>query len=122
MNFVTESINLGKLVITHESSVSVPGWSGAGYAVLDPDTNTGAWMISGGNNGGESSLLEDFASMLILWANSDNASTTFKRLANFAGFAFGFVGDFVELLNAEGCGLGDAAGGESKWSESLILG
>jgi hypothetical protein len=32
--------------------VSVPGWSGAGYIILDPETGSGAFKIGGGQNGG----------------------------------------------------------------------
>jgi hypothetical protein len=49
---IRASIAAGKTVITHSSAVSVPGWSGAGYAILDPETGSGAWKISGGANGG----------------------------------------------------------------------
>lgn len=52
MNEIRSSLNVGKVVITHTDRVSVPGWSGAGYVILDPDTNVGAWKISGGSNGG----------------------------------------------------------------------
>jgi hypothetical protein len=30
----------------------VPGWTGAGYIILDPATGAGAWKITGGANGG----------------------------------------------------------------------
>ncbi len=33
---------------THTSSVSVPGWSGVGYIVIDPKSGDGAYVISGG--------------------------------------------------------------------------
>jgi hypothetical protein len=41
----------GKEVITHTDAVSVPGWSGAGYIILDPTTGNGAYKIGGGANG-----------------------------------------------------------------------
>ncbi len=37
---------------THTSSVSVPGWSGAGYIVIDPKSGDGAYVISGGGSNG----------------------------------------------------------------------
>jgi len=49
---IQSSVNVGKYVITHTDNVSVPGWSGAGYAVIDPLTGSDAYMISGGENGG----------------------------------------------------------------------
>jgi hypothetical protein len=30
----------------------VPGWTGAGYVIYDPNTVSGAWKIAGGQNGG----------------------------------------------------------------------
>lgn len=52
MNEIIASVNTGKLVMTHTDAVSIPGWTGAGYVIIDPETNVGAWKISGGTNGG----------------------------------------------------------------------
>jgi hypothetical protein len=52
MDEIEASLNAGKEVITHTDAVSVTGWSGAGYIILDPDTGAGAYKISGGANGG----------------------------------------------------------------------
>jgi len=50
---IRASLTVGKTVITHTDAVSIPGgWSGAGYIILDPETNVGAWKIGGGLNGG----------------------------------------------------------------------
>lgn len=49
---IRNALNAGKEVITHTDAVSVPGWSGAGYLILDPVTGDGAYKISGGGNGG----------------------------------------------------------------------
>ena len=49
---IQSSVNAGKYVITHTDNVSVPGWSGAGYAIIDPTTGSDAYLISGGENGG----------------------------------------------------------------------
>lgn len=38
-------------MITHTDAVIVPGWSGAGYIILDPITGEGAYKIGGGQNG-----------------------------------------------------------------------
>ncbi len=43
---------LGYTVTVHEREVSVPGWTGTGYIVIDPVTGDGAYLISGGGNGG----------------------------------------------------------------------
>jgi len=49
---IRSEVAKGKEVTTHADNVSVPGWSGAGYIIIDPRTGEGAYMISGGSNGG----------------------------------------------------------------------
>lgn len=49
---IRQALNSGKEVITHTHPISVPGWSGAGYVITDPETGAGAWKIGGGLNGG----------------------------------------------------------------------
>jgi hypothetical protein len=49
---IRSAVNAGKYVIAHTDNVSVPGWMGAGYIIIDPLTGDGAFMISGGMNGG----------------------------------------------------------------------
>jgi len=49
---IRDALYQGKEVITHADSVSVPGWSGAGYIIVDPLTGDGSFKISGGKNGG----------------------------------------------------------------------
>jgi len=57
---IVDSVRAGLMVITHTDNVSVQGFNGAGYLVLDPDTLIGAYKISGGSNGGFAELLRDF--------------------------------------------------------------
>ena len=52
MTEITNALAVGKEIITHADSVSVPGWSGAGYVILDPTTGDAGYKISGGGNGG----------------------------------------------------------------------
>lgn len=51
-NDIRNAVNAGKIVTTHESRLNVNGWVGEGYTLLDPKTGAGAYMISGGGNGG----------------------------------------------------------------------
>lgn len=51
MNEIRAALNAGKLVVTHTDAVTVPGWRGAGYVILDQDSWAGAFKISGGKNG-----------------------------------------------------------------------
>lgn len=49
---VRNAIFSGKEVVISESSIHYNGWSGSGYIIQDPLTGSGAYMISGGANGG----------------------------------------------------------------------
>ncbi len=52
MDEIRAALAVGKTVITHTDAISVPGWTGAGYIILDPETGEGAYKIGGGSNGG----------------------------------------------------------------------
>jgi hypothetical protein len=49
---MTQALAAGKEVITHTDRISVPGWTGEGYILLDPVLGDGAYKITGGANGG----------------------------------------------------------------------
>jgi hypothetical protein len=40
----------------HERPITVNGWQGSGYSIIDADYGVGAYKISGGSNGGSSAL------------------------------------------------------------------
>jgi hypothetical protein len=50
---ITQAVNTGKVVIMPESAITRFGWSGTGYLIQDPVTGEGAYLIAGGQNGGE---------------------------------------------------------------------
>ena len=52
-------------VTTHQSPISVNGWQGSGYSVLDPETGVGAYQISGGASGGFLLVLALFMIVII---------------------------------------------------------
>ncbi len=52
MSEILEAVASGKEVLTHTDAVAVSGWRGAGYIIFDPDSGSGAYKISGGQNGG----------------------------------------------------------------------
>lgn len=68
MNEIRNALNAGKEVITHTNKVGVPGWTGAGYIITDPDTGSGAYKIAGGGNGGWYTLLAVASTALLLIA------------------------------------------------------
>ncbi len=49
---IQSALAVGKEVVTHTDPVSVPGYTGAGYIIIDPITGSGAYKIGGGINGG----------------------------------------------------------------------
>lgn len=51
MDDIRSALAAGKEVMTHTDDVSVPGWTGAGYIIMDPHTGIGAYKIGGGENG-----------------------------------------------------------------------
>lgn len=52
MTEITQALAAGKEVITHTDRITVSGWTGEGYVLLDPVTGAGAYKIAGGINGG----------------------------------------------------------------------
>ena len=49
---VQNALNAGLEVTIHEKPVTVSGWTGAGYTMIDPGTGAGGYIIEGGSNGG----------------------------------------------------------------------
>jgi hypothetical protein len=49
---IENALTAGKQVTTHQADITVNGWTGNGYVILDPETGAGAYKISGGPNGG----------------------------------------------------------------------
>lgn len=52
MQEIRAALAAGKSVMAHPIPVTVPGWTGAGYVLMDDVTGAAAWKISGGSNGG----------------------------------------------------------------------
>lgn len=51
-NDIRNAVSAGKIATAHETRLNVNGWVGEGYTLIDPNTGAGAYMISGGGNGG----------------------------------------------------------------------
>ena len=49
---ISNAVKSGKHVSVHKDPVTLGAWRGAGYIVFDPETGSGAYLISGGLNGG----------------------------------------------------------------------
>ncbi len=61
-NDIRNAVNAGKIATVHEARINFNGWVGEGYTLIDPKTGAGAYMISGGKNGG-------FVDDLLFWGN-----------------------------------------------------
>lgn len=48
---IRNAVAAGKVVTTSEKSINFHGWTGSGYIITDPNTGSGAYMISGGMDG-----------------------------------------------------------------------
>ena len=77
---IRSALAVGKEVITHTDAVSVPGWSGAGYIIFDPQTGSGAYKIGGGQNGSYLKYVRDNLDRLLFWLSELSQS-----LVNVAG-------------------------------------
>lgn len=49
---IQNAVNAGKIVTVSKTDITYNGWIGCGYIIIDPNTGAGAYMISGGLNGG----------------------------------------------------------------------
>jgi hypothetical protein len=70
---IRNAVNAGRIATAHESRIHFNGWIGEGYILMDPKTGAGAYIISGGGNGGF--LSDDSASIL-----------------SYLGFSIGLIG------------------------------
>ncbi|ETW93393.1 MAG: hypothetical protein ETSY2_51470, partial [Candidatus Entotheonella gemina] len=48
---IRQSVGTGKHAIVSQNNISLGGWTGVGYIIIDPHTGSGAYKISGGANG-----------------------------------------------------------------------
>ncbi|GAB6044315.1 hypothetical protein [Endothiovibrio diazotrophicus] len=123
---IKDAVATGKEVITHTDPISVPGWSGAGYAVFDPVKGDGAWRISGGDNGSYMAGLffGMLLSVLAVMAISSTGGLALPILASFllhAGLFELFVVADASSSGIEGsCFFGGLLAGLSAISLVLI--
>jgi len=85
------------------AAVSIPGgWSGAGYSILDPETNVGAWKIGGGLNGGYIALAIGVA-LFILTLISAFTVIPFSTLFLLSLSLIALAANFIVLLDSIDC-------------------
>jgi hypothetical protein len=49
---IQNAVNAGKVVTVSKTNINFKGWNGCGYILTNPETGAGAYLISGGLNGG----------------------------------------------------------------------
>jgi len=49
---IQNAVNAGKVVTVSKTNITHKGWIGCGYIIINPETGAGAYMLSGGLNGG----------------------------------------------------------------------
>lgn len=72
---IYDALATGKEVTVHAQDVTLNGWSGSGYLLIDPDSGAGAYKIAGGTNGG-----------FLKWVDSNSG------LLGLAAWAIGIAG------------------------------
>ena len=109
---IINAINSGKQSTVSERAITLNGWSGVGYIIIDPETGSGAYKISGGANGGamtndpdEANDIDWFGILGILDAITPLFDNKFVKL-------FGSIlGKLINIINAieaaDSCTLGD---------------
>jgi len=105
MSDITNAINAGKIVITHSDAVSVPGWTGAGYIVLDPIVGDGAYMIGTKTQifyGAYVKQIKQSLNKALFWAGSIlsllESNKTLSLLADTLGAALGVLISTIQNL------------------------
>ena len=90
---IRQAVNAGRVVTTHTDPVTVPGWQGAGYVVLDPETGSGAWLIEGGLNGGFIKVVVETLSKFFF-----AIAGSFVDILSFLGRFIGAIGSLKTVL------------------------
>jgi hypothetical protein len=118
---IQNAVATGKVATVSQHPVMVGGWAGVGYIILDPETGSGAYKISGGANGGV---------LILSGALAGIAGVHIVGLVGLAGLSVGLVGaagvfflPFAASLLLLGLILYLDGGGEASINDALqVLG
>ena len=50
MTDIRNGVNAGKTITVHDIQITLNGWSGTGYTILDPESGAGEYTIDGNSN------------------------------------------------------------------------
>lgn len=100
---IASAVSGGMVAIIHEAPLDVGDYRGFGYILLDPETGSGAYKISGGQNGGL--ILQYLRTTLLFmlglwkWFSASHPLTT-KAITGSLGLLAGGVSRIIKLLEA----------------------
>lgn len=112
---IKNAVNAGKEVSIHQNPISYYGWQGHGYIIIDPETGSGAYKISGGANGGELFTVWDglqayFSLLIGSQAKLEYVKPLLKGLVRFVAKALPFITIPLTVLSIfDSCHATDAA-------------
>ncbi len=128
---IIAALSEGLEVTVHEAPITVNGWQGSGYTILDVDYGVGAYKISGGGSGGE--LQAVIGALFALVGAGSQIGSILEDVAEL-GKAFdkvarilGPLGVFLSVVDAKisGCSRGASLGifyaSLSAWGGTLLL-
>jgi hypothetical protein len=97
---IQNAVATGKVATISQGNITIAGWTGSGYTIIDPSTGAGAYKISGGFNGGLlQSFLDNFGAALGLYGLLLGGIAALFPLAAFAGTFF-FLSFLITLVLA----------------------
>ena len=106
---ISNAVAAGKIVTISQTKVSVSGWTGSGYIILDPNTGAGAYMIGGGADGGF--LSDEWAIGLSLLGMVIGAFGFIGFIISIALALIVYMDLRMDLMALEDCGAKDAISG-----------
>lgn len=95
---INQALATGREVVAHTDRISVPGWTGEGYILVDPQTGSGAYKIAGGTNGGFATAGNNDG-MFFAAAGGDNASKTlYEVIVDFVREVFFYIFNVIDVV------------------------
>ena len=98
MTDIRNGVNAGKTVTVHDTQITLNGWSGTGYTILDPESGAGAYMIGGGLDGGFLQFIGDNVDGFALALGMTSILATFGTVGFLILVTLLVVSFFVALL------------------------
>lgn len=107
MTDIRNGVNAGKTVTVHDTQITLNGWSGTGYTILDPESGAGAYMIGGGLDGGftETDLANILSSVSLSVSDIYNKSSDFSRYYSWRLARDNFLRNIGKWLGVLGFGI-----------------